>query len=122
MAVDVFIPAIGVMNGTTPFSGRTYIVADRNYPIDVKNVVVALVLPEGAFCILFCDGFPTAKCSVHSHLNRIVREERGESTRIAPVERLVPLRHQRSNLLSYFWIDGLFLLGEGRQSKADYEP
>jgi hypothetical protein len=33
VAIDVFVPTIGVMKSTTPFSDRVYIAPDRNYPI-----------------------------------------------------------------------------------------
>jgi hypothetical protein len=80
VAVDVFILAVGVMKGALPFSGYAYIVADRNYPIDLTDIVFGLVLPEVVLSKLLCDSLPTAKCSVHSHLNRIVRVEGAETT------------------------------------------
>jgi hypothetical protein len=55
VAIDVFIPAIGVMKSTTPSSDRTYIVADRNYAIALTDIVFALISLEHAFCIVFCD-------------------------------------------------------------------
>jgi hypothetical protein len=122
VAVDVFILAVGVMKSTTPFSARTYIVTDHNYPLALTDIVVGLVSPEVVFCVVFCDGLPTVKCSVHSHLNRIVRVERAETTLIAPVECVVPLRHQRSNLLFYSLIDRVFLLGKDWQIKGDCQP
>ena len=46
VAVDVFIPAIGVMKGTTPFPVTRSIVADRNYPIALIDIIVGLVSLE----------------------------------------------------------------------------
>jgi hypothetical protein len=79
MAVDVFIPAVGVMKSATPLSGHAYIVADRNYPIAPMDIIVGLVSLEVKFCKVFCDGLPTVKCPVHRHLHRIVRVPCSES-------------------------------------------
>ena len=46
MAVDVFILAVDVMKSALPFSGHTYIVTDRNYPISFTDIVVGLVSLE----------------------------------------------------------------------------
>src|SRR5271155_5839851 len=110
------------MKSTTPFSDRTYIVADRNYSIALTDIVVGLVSLEVVFCIVFCDGLPTGKCSVRRHPNRVLRVEPGEDARLAPVECLAILRLQRTNLLVYLWIDCVFLLGKVWQTKADCQP
>jgi len=54
---------------------------------------------------------------VRRHPNRIIRVKRGEGARLAPVECLVILHLQRTNLLRYFRIERL--LGAGWNVKAD---
>jgi hypothetical protein len=65
---------------------------------------------------------PTVKCSVLRHTCRVFRIERGDGRRVLPVECLVMLHSQRTNLLGYLWNDRVFLFGEPsprRQSLAD---
>ena len=59
------------------------------------------------------------KCTVGRPANRVLRVQSGASDRVVLVECLFILHSQRTNLLGYFWIDRVFLLGKGRQSKAD---
>src|SRR5271156_6188571 len=99
------------MKSTTPFSCRAYLITDCNYPIALSDIVFGLISLEVVFCIVFCDGLRTSKCSVWRYPNRVLRVERGESARLAPVECLVKLHLQRTNLLFHLWIDRL--LGEG---------
>jgi hypothetical protein len=119
MAVDVFIPSVDAMQSACPLSSRNYIISDRIYAISLTDKVVAFVFREGEFCIVFCDGLPTVKCSIRRHQKRIVREERGQTSRIAPIECLIILHSQRTNLLFGLWIDRVFFLGEGWCSKTD---
>jgi hypothetical protein len=70
-----------------------------------------------AICETFFDGRSTSECSAWCHPNRVLREQRGDGRRVPPAEHLVILRNQRTNLLGYLWIDRVFLLSKGRQSK-----
>jgi hypothetical protein len=66
----------------------------------------------------FFNGLLTLLCSV-KHMNPVPRIECGDGGGIVVVECRVKLYSQRTNLLGYLWIDRVFLLGEGRQSKGD---
>jgi hypothetical protein len=50
----------------TPFSVRTYLIADGNYPIDRCDTVVDVPKRENLFPMKFFYGMPTAKSSVRS--------------------------------------------------------
>ena len=95
--------------------------ADRNHPIDRRNLFDGMPMLE-IVRIRFFDGLPTMKCSVLRRVYCVFRVERGNGGRVFLVECLVILHTQHTNLLRYFWIDPVFLLGEGRQSKADCQP
>src|SRR5271166_1210163 len=107
---------------TTPSSGRTHLIADRNYPIDRGDIIADLPRLDIQLYIPFFDGLPTVKCSVVSHPNPVLRIERGDGGRVLLVNCLVILRSQYTNLLGYFWIGRVFLLGEGWHSNADCQP
>jgi len=120
VALLVSRSAGGLLISATPCSVCTYLISDRNYPIDRFDKIVGMPTLEIPFCIIFFDGLPTVKCSgMRRHINPILRVERGDGSRVLPVECLLILHSQRTNLLGYFWIDRVFLLGECRQSKAD---
>jgi hypothetical protein len=55
------------------------------------------------------------------HINPVLRVERGDGSRVVPVDRLVKLHSQHTNLLRYLRIERVFLLGEYRHGKADCE-
>jgi hypothetical protein len=59
--------------------------------------------------------------SVRRLPNRILRVERGDGIGVVLVECLVKIRSQYTNLLGYFWIGRVFLLGERWHSKAERE-
>jgi len=83
-----------------------------NYPIDSTDKIAGMPGPEFVFCIRFFNGLPTVKCSVlQRHPNPILCVERGDGSRVVPVECLVELYSQRTNLLGYFWIDRCLFVG-----------
>jgi len=63
--------------------------------------------------IRFFDGRPPVRYLL-KRMNPILRVERGDGGRIVPVECLVILHCQGTNLLGCLWIDRVILLGEGR--------
>jgi len=81
--------------------------------------MVAVVPLLEVVCIPFLDGLPTVHRSFVRHKNRVLREERGQGGGIVVVVCLLILLTNRIKLLDYLWIDRFFLLGKGRQSKAD---
>jgi len=71
-------------------------------------------------CKAFFDRLPTVKSSAPwKHNEPVLRVERGDGGGIVPVACRAKIRSQYTNLLGYFWIDRVFLLGKGRQSKTD---
>jgi len=98
---------VGILKIRTPCPEHTYIIADRNYPIDRRDMVDGMPMLE-IVCIRFFDGLPTVKCSVVRHIYRVFRVERGEGNRVLLVQCLVILHSQRTNLLGYLWIDRVF--------------
>jgi hypothetical protein len=56
---------------------------------------------------------------VRRHPNCVLCYQRGDGGGIVLIECLVVLRGQCANLLGYFWIDRILLLGKGWQGKAD---
>src|SRR5271165_386673 len=73
-------------------------------------------------CPMFLNGLPTVNRSCVPHINRVFRVERGHGGGIVVVDCLGILLTDRNKLLDYLWIDRVFLLSEGRQSKADCQP
>ena len=71
---------------------------------------------------MFFDGLPTVNRSCVMHHNRVLRVGRGHGDCIAVAECLVIFLIERGKLLDYLCIDRVFLLGEGRHSKADCQP
>ena len=67
-------------------------------------------------CELFLDGFPTVNRSFRRHLNRVLREERGQGGCIVVVECLVELLIELIKLLDCFWISRLLGNQLGKQS------
>jgi hypothetical protein len=61
----------------------------------------------------------TVNQSLWCYFNRVLREQRCESGCVGLVGCIVKLLSERVKLLAYFRIDRFFLLGKGRQSKAD---
>ena len=53
--MNLYSTAALVLNGTAPFSDRTYLVADCNYLIGFNDVVVALQSGKHLFCVPFFD-------------------------------------------------------------------
>jgi hypothetical protein len=107
------------MKSTPVFSYRKYLISVRNQPIDRMDKVAGMPTLVIGYRISF-DGSPTLECAVvKRHKNPVLRKERGEGGSVVLVECLVILQKHRTNLLGYFRIDRVFLLGKGRQSKAD---
>jgi len=72
--------------------------------------------------IHFLDGLPTVDWSLRRHHNRILREERGDSRRIAFVECLVSIPTDRFKLLGYLWIGRVFCWAKAGTAKQTVHP
>jgi hypothetical protein len=119
------------LKSTPPFSKGPDRVVDR-FEVTVARVVKKRKRPplECSFISLL-DGLPTGKHPVRGHQNRVLCEKRGHCGCVFVRECLALLRSEDTELiewlgipneitlLSYSWIDRVFLLGKGWQSKAD---
>jgi len=71
------------------------------------------------FKLSFYDLLASGKCSlVRRDYNGIIGVKSTHRGRIVPVEGLIPLFIERTNLLLYFWIYCAFVLGENWLCKA----
>jgi hypothetical protein len=102
--VDLYSTAALVLNGTAPFSDRTYLVANCYYLIGFNDIVVAMQSGKHLTCIPFFDCLPTGIQSFRRYLKRVLREERSDGGRVILVERLVILLTPLTNLPGYLWI------------------
>src|SRR5580700_445179 len=87
--------------------------------IDRVEMVAHMKLLEQV-CIMFLGGLPTVNRSFVRHINRVLREGRGQGGGIVVVPCLVKLLIERIKLLACFWIS--CLLGERWESKTECQP
>jgi hypothetical protein len=64
----------------------------------------------------------SARCTVRHHPNRVLREKRRDAGRVVPVESLVKLRSQRTNLLGYYQAYFHYLLSGGKDDLLSDDP
>ena len=122
MALKLERLAVWGFKSLTPFSIKRYFTC-RTYHTKRIRIYLGGTVAEmrslEPFCILFLDSLPTIKRSFLRHKNCIVHKERGYGGGIVVIDCLIKLLNKRVKLLDYLWIDSLFFLGKGWQSKAD---
>jgi hypothetical protein len=67
VAVGLYSTAALLLKNITPPSDHTYVIADRNYAIDICEHVFGMVVLEIVSCINFFDGLPTVTRVEHLH-------------------------------------------------------
>jgi len=95
--------------------------SDLEVYLSVRGKYLSRLLKRLVKCIfwnMFLNGLPTVNRSCVRHINRVFQVERGHGRGIVVVDCLGILLTDRNKLLDYLWIDRVFLLGEGRHSKA----
>src|SRR5580704_19200730 len=123
MAFEACSTTFDALKSITPPAGRVNLIADGDYAIDRGGIITDLPILE-PMCIRFFDALATVPCGyfrLRDLPNSVLRKERRDGDRIVPVDCIVILLSQRTNLLFNFWVGRVFLFGKSRQNKAERE-
>jgi len=82
IALGFYRTEVLALNSQTPFSGCPHLIASRTYNVRGKLIDRDEMVAEMHFleqvCKIFLDGLPTVNRSSVRHINRVLREERGD--------------------------------------------